>query len=267
MLGGSAGGTLAGLAARRSRHCVCERCRALVRADRAGAPGARSRRRPAGVRRQHPVPRVLAEPVGHQHVRLRARGVPGRLRRGVARQSRRVASAVVHQQRNRRDRPARTGRSDSSPRFVPPARRPTTRSSRALVTRRRTPSRCGTTRCRSSPRGSAHRSPRPSTSASSPFEFGWTTVAIVVAVAGIVVAVVARIVERPASGTRPVSPVRVDTWAEWIDEQNTRVRAAGQWREIRTLDGRARGCAAPDPASRWCRSPPTTTWDWLRTRR
>ncbi len=38
-----------------------------------------------------------------------------------------------------------------------------------------------------------------------------------------------------------MSPVRVDTWAEWIDEQNTLVRAAGQWREVRTLDGLPEG--------------------------
>ena len=38
-----------------------------------------------------------------------------------------------------------------------------------------------------------------------------------------------------------MSPVRVDTWAEWIDEQNTLVRAAGQWREVRTLDGMPEG--------------------------
>ena len=33
-----------------------------------------------------------------------------------------------------------------------------------------------------------------------------------------------------------MSPVRVDTWAEWIDDQSAIIRAAGQWREIRTLD-------------------------------
>jgi 8-amino-7-oxononanoate synthase len=42
-----------------------------------------------------------------------------------------------------------------------------------------------------------------------------------------------------------VSPVRVDTWAEWIDEQNARIRAAGQWREIRTLDGQPEGGLHP----------------------
>lgn len=33
-----------------------------------------------------------------------------------------------------------------------------------------------------------------------------------------------------------MSPVRVDTWAEWIDGQCALIRAADQWREIRTLD-------------------------------
>ncbi len=47
--------------------------------------------------------------------------------------------------------------------------------------------------------------------------------------------------ERSASGARPMSPVRIDTWAEWIDEQSTRIRSAGQWREIRSLDGQPEG--------------------------
>jgi 8-amino-7-oxononanoate synthase len=33
-----------------------------------------------------------------------------------------------------------------------------------------------------------------------------------------------------------VSTRRIETWAEWIDDQTALVRAAGQWREIRTMD-------------------------------
>jgi 8-amino-7-oxononanoate synthase len=34
-----------------------------------------------------------------------------------------------------------------------------------------------------------------------------------------------------------MTPVRIDTWTEWIDEQGALIRASGQWREVRSLDG------------------------------
>lgn len=40
--------------------------------------------------------------------------------------------------------------------------------------------------------------------------------------------------------------VRVDTWSEWIDEQCRVIRDAGQWREIRTLDGGAPNATLAD---------------------
>jgi 8-amino-7-oxononanoate synthase len=34
-----------------------------------------------------------------------------------------------------------------------------------------------------------------------------------------------------------MSAVRTDAWVEWVDDECQRIRAAGQWREIRTIDG------------------------------